>query len=80
MSQTSSTRLQDAIEAVESLTPEDQAVLIEIIRNRLVEPRRAEIISDVKEAREAYARGEVSRGIVGELLENLSSQLSTPCP
>ncbi len=62
---------QEAVEVVEALPPDDQALLVEIIRKRLIERRREELASDIAEAREAYRRGEVRRGTVTELLEDL---------
>ncbi len=72
MSQTlSSSRFQEVIETVEALPPDDQIMLIEIIRQRLVQHRRAELASDVAESRAAYQRGEVRRGSVSELMDDL---------
>lgn len=64
---------QEVIEAVESLPPEDQLMLIDIIRQRLIEQRRSELISEVAEAREAYHRGEVRRGTVADLMKELDA-------
>ncbi|MEW6447645.1 MAG: hypothetical protein AB1426_06110 [Bacillota bacterium] len=57
---------------VETLPPDDQKLLIEIIRQRLIQHRRAEIAAEVQEARHAYQRGEVRRGTVGDLMEELA--------
>jgi len=67
-----SSRFQDAIETVEALPPDDQALLIEIIRKRSIEHRRRELAAEIAEAREAYRRGEVYRGTVADLMEELS--------
>jgi len=67
-----SSRFQDAIETVEALPPDDQALLIEIIRKRSIEHRRRELTAEIAEVREAYRRGEVSRGTVADLMEELS--------
>jgi len=47
-------------QAVEALLPDDQALLIKIIRQRLIQNRRSELATDVTEAREAYQRSEIS--------------------
>ncbi len=47
-------------------------MLIDIIRQRLSQHRRAELASDVSEARSAYQRGEVRRGSVADLIEELA--------
>jgi hypothetical protein len=67
-----SSRFQDAIETVEALPPDDQALLIEIIRKRSIENRRRELTAEIAEVREAYRRDEVYRGTVADLMEELS--------
>jgi len=47
-------------------------LLIEIIRQRLIQQRRAELAADIAEARNAYQRGEVRRGTVTDLVEELT--------
>ena len=62
---------QDVIESVEKLPPEDQMLLVEIIRQRLIELRRKDLIAEVAEAREYYRAGEVQRGTVEEIIREL---------
>ena len=70
MSQPSAaSRFQEVIEAVEGLEPDDQVMLIEIIRQRLIQHRRTELAAHVAEARAAYQRGGVRRGTAAELVE-----------
>jgi hypothetical protein len=66
---TASSRFQEVIEAVETLPPDDQELLIEIVRRRLIGQRRAELAAEIAEARRAYQRGEVRRGSVADLME-----------
>ena len=54
MSQPVSSRFQQVIETVEALPPDDQLLLIEIIRQRLIQYRRAELAAEVAEARQSY--------------------------
>jgi len=63
--------LQKAIEIVENLPSDEQEILVEVIRRRILERRRAVLIAEVAEAREAYQRGEVQRGSVDDLLQEL---------
>lgn len=65
-------RFQEVIETVEALPPDDQTLLIEIIRQRLIQHRRSELATEIAEAREAYRRGEVRRGTVADLMEELT--------
>ena len=69
---TAPSQFQKAIDAVEALPADDQALLIDIIRQRLIQQRRAELTAEVAEARAAYQRGEVHRGTVAELMEELA--------
>ena len=72
MSQRSAaSRFQEVIEAVEGLEPDDQVMLIEIIRQRLIQHRRTELAAQVAEARAAYQRGGVHRGTAAELVDEL---------
>jgi len=64
---------QNAIETVELLPPGDQMLLIEIVRQRLIQQRRAELVTEVAEARQAYRRGDVQRGTVDDLMKELAA-------
>jgi len=68
-----SSRFQEVIETVETLPPDDQALLIEIIRQRLIQHRRAELAADIAEARRAYQQGKVRRGTAADLMEELTA-------
>jgi hypothetical protein len=73
MSQTMhSSGFQQAIDAVEQLAPEEQAMLIEIVRQHLIEERRMEIASDISASRTAYEREDVTRGTAEDLMKELS--------
>ena len=62
---------QAALETVEKLTLGDQEMLVEIVRRRLIEQRRAELVKDIAATREAYRHGDVRRGTVGDLMAEL---------
>lgn len=62
---------QDLIDAVESLPLDDQSMLVELINKRIIEKRRAELVAEVGEAREAFRKGEVKRGTVEDLMKDL---------
>ena len=66
-------RFQETIEVVETLSPDDQALLIEIIRRRLIQQRRTELAAAIAEARNAYERGEVRRSGVADLMQELQA-------
>jgi ribosome recycling factor len=58
----------EALEIIESFPEEQKESIIEIVKRRLTEERRERLAQIVKEAREEYARGEVRRGTVNDLM------------
>ena len=62
---------QRTIEQVEQLPADDQMLLVEIIRQRIIQHRRGELLRQVSEAREAYRTGNVHSGSVDDLLREL---------
>ena len=63
---------QDALDIVESLPEYQQEDLIDLIQHRLIEQRREQLAIGIKEAKEEYARGEVKKGTVKDLMKELS--------
>ena len=63
---------QKALDIIESLPEYQQEDLINIIRRRLIEQRRNLLADRIKEAKEEYARGEVKKGSVDDLMKELS--------
>jgi len=63
--------LQKAIEVVEALSPDEQAILINIIDKRLKQQRREQLLQEVAESERDYALGNVRRGSVSDLLAEL---------
>ncbi len=62
----------NVIEIIESLPEEQRESLIEIVKKRLIEERRDRLAQSIKEAKGEYARGEVRRGTVDDLMRELS--------
>jgi hypothetical protein len=62
---------QDLIDAVESMPLDDQSMLIELINKRIQEKSRAELVAEVREARDDFLRGEVKRGTFEDLMKDL---------
>jgi len=69
--QIKSSDFQRVIEHVETLTIDEQFLLVDIIRQRLSQYRRSQLIAEVAEARQAYQAGNVQRGTVDDLLKEL---------
>jgi hypothetical protein len=63
---------QEVLDIVESLPEYQQEDLVDIIRRRLIEQRRERLADSIREAREEYARGEVKKGTVDDLMKDLS--------
>lgn len=63
---------QEALEMIESLPEDQQESLIEILQLRLQEHRRERLALSIKEARQEYKRGEVRRGIVADLMKEIT--------
>jgi len=72
MSKPQTVTFQDALEVVESLPEHQQEDLIDIIRRRIVEHRRYQLVVNIKKARQEFIRGEVKRGSVDDLMNELS--------
>jgi len=62
---------QQAIETVESLSPDEQMLLIDIIRQRLIEHRRAEIASSAQRTLKAVREGRARFGTLEDLQRDL---------
>ena len=62
---------QDLIDAVEAMPLDDQSMLVDLINKRIQEKRRADLVAEVRAARDAYARGEVKQGTLEDLMKDL---------
>lgn len=63
---------QEALDIIESLPEYQQEDLIDIVGHRLIAHKRKLLGKTIKEAREQYTRGEVKKGTVDDLMEELS--------
>lgn len=62
---------QDLIEAVEAMPLEDQSLFVDLINKRITEKRRAELVSEVQNARRVFESGDVKRGSFKDLMKDL---------
>ena len=72
MSGVQTSGLQQAIETVESLPPEDQELLIDIDKRHLIDQRRDQLATEIAESHAACQRGEVRRGSAEDLMKELA--------
>lgn len=72
MSKTTQTsQFQQALEAVEVLSLQDQAMLLDILQNRLRQQRRNELLKEVAEVRQEYDECNVKFGSVADFMAEL---------
>lgn len=74
MEQVKASVLQQALDVVEKLPPEDQETLIELIQRRLVQQRRAEIASNASATLQAVQEGRARYGSVEDLKSDVLAE------
>lgn len=68
---TKTSQFQQALEAVEVLSLEEQTMPIDILQNRLRQQRRNELLKEVAEIRQDYAEGNVKFGSIADFMAEL---------
>jgi hypothetical protein len=71
---TQTSYFQNALETVEKLPPDDQMMLVEIIRQRLVELRRAEIAQNAQDTLKAVQEKRARFGTLEDLKQDLAGE------
>lgn len=66
------TTFADVLEAAEQLPLEDQEELIHVLKNRLREQKRAELVRDVQEAQQEFLQGKCKPVTPEEMIEEIS--------
>jgi hypothetical protein len=62
---------QKAIEAAEQLSVDERLVLLDVLRQRIGQTKRQELVSEVAAVREEYRSGNVRFGSVSDLMSEL---------
>jgi hypothetical protein len=62
---------EEVLEVVETLPLDDQEILVELVRQRVADKRRAEIAHNINETRAEYQAGQVQRGSVADLMSEI---------
>lgn len=70
------TTLDQALDAVNQLPPEQQEMLAEILRSRQIAQRRREIAQDAREAIEAFRTGKLTPQSADEAIAELRQSLN----
>ena len=71
MTTTPRTPFQQALDVIEQLPANDQEAVIEIVHQRLIEQRRAEVAENAKATLEAFREGRAQYGSVEDLRRDL---------
>jgi hypothetical protein len=71
MAQARDSLFQQALDFVEQLPPEDQETLVDLVRHRLVEWRRADIARNAEATLQAVREGRAPFGSVDDLRRDL---------
>jgi hypothetical protein len=62
-----------ALDAVEKLTVDEQAELTDIVRKRIAERRREQILAGIEESRRELAEGKTKPATVDEIMREILS-------
>lgn len=65
------TMFNETLEQVDRLNRDDQEKLLEILRHRLIDKRRAEIARNAKKLKKSFAEGKARRGGIDDLRKAL---------
>jgi len=68
--------LEEAILTVNQLPLEQREMLLEIVKNQMIETRREEIAQDAKEAIAAFHRGELKPQPIENIISELRATLT----
>lgn len=71
--------LQEVIGSIELLSDEDKETLFEILYQRRIEERRAEILANAQEVRQAFKAGRAKVGTVEDLIADLLEDDDESC-
>lgn len=66
-------RLQEAIDTVESLSIEEQNLIVEILLKRLQRKRRENLRQEIEEVRQEASEGQIKFGSVEDFLKELDA-------
>jgi len=64
----------DVLDAAGGLSAEEQETLLEILRRRLAERRRAQVVREVADARAEFAEGHARPASVSEIMDEASGE------
>lgn len=74
MNMHNSTNLNDFLESISKLPLDDQMMISEIIRKRVIEERRKSLAKSIRESSEEYASGKAGSGTIDDFLNDLNKE------
>jgi predicted transcriptional regulator len=66
-------RFQQVIDAVKSLSSDEQSTLLTLLQKRLSRQKRVELVQEIAEVRQEYAQGNVKFGSVADFMAELGN-------
>ena len=70
---TTTSNFNEILDQIDNLSYADQEMLIDIVKKRLIENRRDEIADNRKKAHQEYKLGNVFRGSVEDIINELNN-------
>ena len=61
------------LDAADALSPEEQETLVDILRHRIAESSREQLIKEVQEARRDFAESQCQEATVDEIMREILS-------
>jgi hypothetical protein len=74
MADSRATPIQQALDQIEKLGAEDQQVVVEIVRQRLIERRRQDIAQNARATVQAFREGRARYGTAEDLQRDLANE------
>jgi hypothetical protein len=65
--------LDQILDAIASLSLDDQEILLDILKKRHIEQKRQRIVREVREAQREHKKGLTKRGTIEDLMKDLES-------
>ncbi len=70
----SSITINEALDSLSLLSPDDQLMVVDIVRKRFLEQRRNELAESIRISREEYAAGLTERGSVEDFVKSIEEE------
>lgn len=67
------TRFTDVLESVENLPAEEKEMLVDILRNRMIEERRIQLRSEIEDSRSEFENGTCGTMTADEIMNEVLS-------